>query len=175
MDYHVLGHLVRNARGDLSLRAFAKKCNISHTHLESIEKGVDFRTGKPVRVSMDTLEKLSAGTGLPIDKLINSDETEADRAILQAMFKDRKDMPEDKKKSAIDDAELGYKMAKADMPEADMLRVFRQYYPEDTASTISELLAKFLKLDDAGKKYVLKSIDLSLGDSNKDDEKSGDK
>jgi len=58
-----LGVLVREARGDMSLREFARRCGISHTHLDSIEKGFDPRTGKPVRVTVSTLEKLSKATG----------------------------------------------------------------------------------------------------------------
>lgn len=38
MNNNELGEKIRKARGDLSLRDFAKKCGISHTHLDSIEK-----------------------------------------------------------------------------------------------------------------------------------------
>ena len=37
MNNNELGEKIRKARGDLSLRDFAKKCGISHTHLDSIE------------------------------------------------------------------------------------------------------------------------------------------
>lgn len=73
MDNNKLGNKIREARGDLSLRDFAKKCGISHTHLDSIEKGYDPRTGKPVKVSLDTIKKLSAGTGIPLHNLIDYD------------------------------------------------------------------------------------------------------
>lgn len=39
MDNNALGKAIRKARGDLSLRDYAKKIGISHTHLDSIEKG----------------------------------------------------------------------------------------------------------------------------------------
>ena len=54
MDNNALGKAIRKARGDLSLRDYAKKIGISHTHLDSIEKGYDPRTGKPVTISLDT-------------------------------------------------------------------------------------------------------------------------
>ncbi len=58
---NMLGSFVKEHREKegLSLREFGKLCGISHTHIDSIEKGVDFRTGKPVRVTNETLEKLS--------------------------------------------------------------------------------------------------------------------
>lgn len=43
MDNNALGKAIRKARGDLSLRDYAKKIGISHTHLDSIEKGYDPR------------------------------------------------------------------------------------------------------------------------------------
>lgn len=70
MENNSLGKAIRDARGDLSLRDYAKKIGISHTHLDSIEKGYDPRTGKPVTISLDTFMKLSDGTGISLEKLI---------------------------------------------------------------------------------------------------------
>ena len=70
MDTRLLAERVRTARGELSLREFAKRCGVSHTHLDSIEKGVDPRTGKSVTVSVDTLEKLASGIGCSIAYLM---------------------------------------------------------------------------------------------------------
>jgi transcriptional regulator with XRE-family HTH domain len=61
---NMLGTYLRSRRGADPLRAFSAKCGISHTHLESIEKGVDRRTGKPVSVSMDTLRLIGDGIGV---------------------------------------------------------------------------------------------------------------
>jgi Helix-turn-helix. len=66
MDNNILGERIREARGELSLRDFAKICEISHTHLDSLEKGYDPRTGKKVSIGWDTLKKISAATGLPV-------------------------------------------------------------------------------------------------------------
>lgn len=59
-----LGNYLREVRGDRSLREVAKMCNISHTHLDSIEKGVDPRTGKRVRVTTETLYNIHKGLNL---------------------------------------------------------------------------------------------------------------
>lgn len=58
---YLLGEFVKNKRAEMgmSLREFGKKCDISHTHIDSIEKGYDFRTGKKVNITNETLKKLS--------------------------------------------------------------------------------------------------------------------
>lgn len=65
-----LAKFVREKRGGLSLREFAKRCDgISHTQIDSIERGIDPRTGKPVRPTVDTLLKISKGTGVSVSYL----------------------------------------------------------------------------------------------------------
>ncbi|MBQ9941440.1 MAG: L-serine ammonia-lyase, iron-sulfur-dependent, subunit alpha [Christensenellaceae bacterium] len=59
-----LGNFIRQQRGDQSLREFAARCGVSHTHVDSIEKGCDPRTGKPVRVTTETLRNLARGMGV---------------------------------------------------------------------------------------------------------------
>lgn len=68
MDNKV-GKFIRQYRGNTSLREFAKKCDISHTHLDSIEKGYDPRTGKPVSVTVDTLKKIASAMNMTINEL----------------------------------------------------------------------------------------------------------
>ncbi|WP_425057659.1 hypothetical protein SCACP_21790 [Sporomusa carbonis] len=65
-----LGEFVRTTRGKRSLREFAKQCGISHTHLDSIEKGYDPRTGKKVSLTIETLEKLAKGLNTDTDFLV---------------------------------------------------------------------------------------------------------
>ena len=60
---NMLGEYVRKKRGEKSLREFAKICKLSHTHLDSIEKGYDPRTGKPVSPTIEALKKIAAGSG----------------------------------------------------------------------------------------------------------------
>lgn len=56
-----LGEFIKQSRLalGLSLRDFGKLCDISHTHIDSIEKGIDYRTGKTVNVTNDTLVKIA--------------------------------------------------------------------------------------------------------------------
>ena len=59
---NALGDYIKNYREarNLSLREFAKLADVSHTHIDSIEKGNDFRTGKPVRITNETIQKLAS-------------------------------------------------------------------------------------------------------------------
>ncbi|MBP2642928.1 MAG: helix-turn-helix protein [Firmicutes bacterium] len=65
-----LGDYVRNKRGEISLRDFAKNCGISHTHLDSIEKGYDPRSGKPVSPNIEVLRKIAKGIGIPFGEFL---------------------------------------------------------------------------------------------------------
>lgn len=65
-----IGKIVRELRGDLSLREFAEKCAMSHTTIDNIEKGVDFRTGKTVQVKISTLEKIATACNVPVGYII---------------------------------------------------------------------------------------------------------
>ena len=71
-----IGLTVRQLRGEMSLRDFAKKCAISHTTIDNIEKGVDFRTGKPTQVKMSTLQKIASACGVPLSHIIGGDSNE---------------------------------------------------------------------------------------------------
>ena len=64
-----IGRIVRELRGDVSLREFAEKCDMSHTTIDNIEKGRDFRTGKPTQIKLVTLHKISHACGVPISYL----------------------------------------------------------------------------------------------------------
>lgn len=68
MNY--IGNYIRQYRGKMSLREFAKKCDISHTHLDSIEKGFDPRTGKPVCITVETLKKIANAMNMSINDLL---------------------------------------------------------------------------------------------------------
>lgn len=68
MNY--IGEYIHKYRGDISLRDFADKCGISHTHLDSIEKGIDPRTGKPVKVTVETLKKIANAMNMSINDLL---------------------------------------------------------------------------------------------------------
>lgn len=65
-----LGNFLKAKRGNMSLRDFANKLDISHTYLDSLEKGYDNRNKKPVRVTVDTLSKISKALDEPLEKLV---------------------------------------------------------------------------------------------------------
>lgn len=65
-----LGNFIRCYRADQSLREFANKCGISHTHLDSIEKGIDPRSGKSVSITVDTLKKIAHAMNMTINELL---------------------------------------------------------------------------------------------------------
>ena len=68
-----IGAIVRKLRGNYSLREFAKKCDVSHTAIDTIEKGVDFRTGKSVQPKLATLEKIAKACGVPLTHITEPD------------------------------------------------------------------------------------------------------
>lgn len=65
-----LGIFLKEKRGSMSLRDFANKLDISHTYLDSLEKGYDNRNKKSVRVTVDILSKIAKALDEPIEKLV---------------------------------------------------------------------------------------------------------
>ena len=54
-----LGQYIKNLRGKMSLRDAANNIGISHTYLDTIEKGFDKRSKKPVKPTPETLKLIS--------------------------------------------------------------------------------------------------------------------
>lgn len=69
-DEKNIGKIVRRLRGPLSLREFGEKCGISHTTIDNIEKGIDFRTGKPTQAKIATIQKIADACGVSISYII---------------------------------------------------------------------------------------------------------
>lgn len=67
-----LSQLLRQLRGDEPLREAAKRAGISHTYLSQLEKGVDTRTGKTIRPSVDTLKGLAKAYKYPYSNLLEA-------------------------------------------------------------------------------------------------------
>ncbi|HDX9541494.1 MULTISPECIES: helix-turn-helix domain-containing protein [Bacillus] len=59
-----LGEVLRKHRGKKPLREASKGIGISHTYLDSLEKGYDPRTKKERQPTLEVLEKLSAFYGI---------------------------------------------------------------------------------------------------------------
>lgn len=70
---NLFGYYLNSCRREkgLSLRECAALCKISHTHIDSLEKGKDFRTGKKVSPTPETIEKIAAGLMLREQMLFN--------------------------------------------------------------------------------------------------------
>lgn len=73
-----IGKIIRNLRGNMSLRDFAKKCDISHTTIDNLEKGFDFRTGKPVQAKIATLKKIADSCGVPLSYIVGEEDQSSD-------------------------------------------------------------------------------------------------
>ena len=54
-----------------SLRDFGKLCGLSYAQISLLEKGVNAK-GKPFIPSIETLDKLSKGMGIPVDTLLRA-------------------------------------------------------------------------------------------------------
>lgn len=70
---NTLGSYIKSRRLEmgLSLRDFGKLCDISHTHIDSIEKGYDYRTKKDVNITNETFGKLASALHVPPSYLLN--------------------------------------------------------------------------------------------------------
>lgn len=65
-----IGELLRELRGKESLRDASKRIGISHTYLDTIEKGYDKRSGNPVNPTPETLKLISKAYNYPYKKLM---------------------------------------------------------------------------------------------------------
>lgn len=67
-----LGEVIKKYREEhqLSQRDFAKRCDISYTYVSALEKNIDYRTGKPISPTLETVKKVSAAIQIPIDDLL---------------------------------------------------------------------------------------------------------
>lgn len=74
MKENNLGEFVRAKRTELgmSLREFAALCGLSHTHVDSIERGYDARSGRKVNPTSETIRKLAAALGVSESELIGA-------------------------------------------------------------------------------------------------------
>lgn len=70
-----IGKIVRELRGEQSLRDFAEKCGVAHSTIDTIEKGFDFRTNKPVNPSVVVLNKIADAAGVPLSYITDNDTT----------------------------------------------------------------------------------------------------
>ncbi|MCQ6546437.1 helix-turn-helix domain-containing protein [Bacillus wiedmannii] len=100
-----LGEMIKNYRltNKLSLRDFAQKCDVSHTYIDKLEKGVDSRTGKAVEPTLLVIEKISNAMNISTKSLleeigfITKDNIEVTDKELEKWFKAIKNAPPQKR------------------------------------------------------------------------------
>lgn len=104
-----IGEIIKDYRftNKLSLRDFAQKCDVSHTYIDKLEKGIDSRNGKPVEPTLLVIEKISKA----LDK-----NTET---LLEEIGFIKVENIEEENKYMMEDPELGlwFKDIKAASPE----------------------------------------------------------
>lgn len=64
-----LGKLLRELRGERSLREMSKLTNLSHTYISDLEKGYNHNTKAPINPSAETLKQLSKAYNYPLNEL----------------------------------------------------------------------------------------------------------
>jgi transcriptional regulator with XRE-family HTH domain len=65
-----LGKLLRKLREKESLRDVSSRSGISHTYLGVIEKGIDQRTGNPIKPTPETLKTLAKAYNYSYEELM---------------------------------------------------------------------------------------------------------
>ena len=106
-DEKEIGKAIRELRAELSLREFGEKCGISHTTIDNIEKGIDFRTGKPTQAKMATIQKIADACGVPISYIIGEDsQTPLQNGIVICRNGSEERLPMTKEQLALFDAFL---------------------------------------------------------------------
>ena len=67
-----LGEIIKKYRieHDLSQRDFSKLSGLSYTYISALEKNKDYRTGKPISPTLETVRDVAKGMNVPIDDLL---------------------------------------------------------------------------------------------------------
>lgn len=68
-----LGEVIKEFRqnNDLSMQAFADKCNVSKGYIAMLERNINSKTGEPVVPSIETFIKASRAMNIPLNDLID--------------------------------------------------------------------------------------------------------
>lgn len=67
-----LGDIIKKYRieNGISQRDFAKKCNLSYTYISALEKNKDYRSGKPISPTLETVKNVAKGLNISVDDLL---------------------------------------------------------------------------------------------------------
>ena len=93
------GKKLKELRGNQSIREASRNIGISHTYLDSLEKGIDPRTGKERKPTIEVIHKLS--------KYYNVDFFDLSR--LAGVFVSIKDTPKEDKREEINKMKKRFK------------------------------------------------------------------
>lgn len=68
----ILGDIIKEYRekNNLSQRDFAKRCGLSYTYISALEKNLDYRSGKPISPTLETIRSVANGINMSIDDLL---------------------------------------------------------------------------------------------------------
>lgn len=68
----LLGDVIKKYReaNNLSLRAFANKCGLSYTYISMLEKNKDYRTGKPIAPTLESVKEIANAMYMSLDDLL---------------------------------------------------------------------------------------------------------
>lgn len=67
-----ISELLKSIRGKDSLREASKKTGLSHNYISILEKGIDPRSGSPIKPSPDTLKAYEKGYKYSYDELMQA-------------------------------------------------------------------------------------------------------
>ena len=67
-----LGNLLKQLRGDMSLREAGERIGVSHNYIRLLEVGFDPRTQKEIKPSAESLKKFAAAYGYSYEKLMDT-------------------------------------------------------------------------------------------------------
>lgn len=67
-----LGDLIKKYRDEhsISQRDFAKKSGLSYTYISALEKNKDYRTGKPISPTLETVKSVAKGLNISVDEIL---------------------------------------------------------------------------------------------------------
>jgi repressor LexA len=68
----LLGEIIKKYRTEfqLSLRDFSKRTGLSYTYISALEKNKDYRTGKPISPTLETVRDVAKGMNMSVDDLL---------------------------------------------------------------------------------------------------------
>lgn len=83
-----LGDLIKEYRtkNKISQRDFAKKCNLSYTYISALEKNIDYRSGKPISPTLETIRSVAIGMSMSLDDVLKILDDEQPIVINNAYF-----------------------------------------------------------------------------------------